>query len=128
MSIPDVVQQAARVTSRCLEDVETTDVTLTAGSVRVRCHKSVLAASSPLLRKVLEENPGSDLIALDLGDAEEDVRILVGFMYRGVLEAFGQGKGHTELFVCILSYTEDDFMLTRSIFSSQQQKSRKVYS
>ena len=87
------------MTSRCLEDIETTDVTLTSGSVRVRCHKTVLAASSPLLRTVLEENPGSDLIVLDLGDAEDDLRILVGFMYRGVLEAFGQGKRQTDIIV-----------------------------
>lgn len=91
-------EQAAQITLECWQDATTTDVTLATQDGSVSCHGVVLAACSPLFRAILAGVPPPDpanpavVVVSDVTDSLEDVKALVGFMYRGSLQGCDQER------------------------------------
>lgn len=68
------------------EEEDFIDVTLSCEETQYSAHKVVLSACSPYFRKLLKSNPCSHPIVILRDVREEDLRLLLNFMYQGEVQ------------------------------------------
>jgi len=68
------------------EEEDFIDVTLSCEEQQYSAHKVVLSACSPYFRKLLKSNPCSHPIIILRDVREEDLRLLLNFMYQGEVQ------------------------------------------